>query len=154
MTVWTVSPAPAVPKISSSMPCFLKMPAFWPSAGTAPLQISSCPTATLNLSCASALDMDSTSAAPATHNVLNVFIAISSLWLSCVSAASRLDALGAARLAGAAVFAALTPSALSSRTDQYSDARFSAVGILPSAPAISASPGRIRVTLPSSAACI
>ncbi len=54
ITACTVSPAPAVPKFSSVMPCFLKMPAFCPSTGACPLQISSWPMATLKASCAAA----------------------------------------------------------------------------------------------------
>ena len=65
--------------------------------------------------------MDSASAAPARHKVLNVFIAISSLWLSFGSAACDSGPPPRAWPAPTVV-AALTPSALSSRTDQYSDA--------------------------------
>src|SRR5262249_29661965 len=55
--------APAVPKFSSVMPCFLKMPAFWPRTGAWPLQISSCPIATLKASCADAGDAAATATA-------------------------------------------------------------------------------------------
>src|SRR5262245_995528 len=56
ITACTVSPAPAVPKFSSVMLYFLKMPAFCPRIGACPLQISSWPIATLKASCADAGD--------------------------------------------------------------------------------------------------
>src|SRR6185295_14031694 len=54
ITACSVSPAPCVPKFSSSMPCFWKIPACIPSVGIWFAQASICPIATLILSCADA----------------------------------------------------------------------------------------------------
>src|SRR5580692_6528185 len=51
-----VSPAPAVPKFSRVSPCFLKMPASWPSVGIWFSQLLIWPMATLNPSSARAAD--------------------------------------------------------------------------------------------------
>ena len=44
-----VSPAPCVPTFSSTRPCFLKMPASWPSVGAWFSQLLICPIATLSV---------------------------------------------------------------------------------------------------------
>src|SRR5262245_44858878 len=54
ITACKVSPAPCVPKLSRTMPCFWKIPAFMPSVGTWLDQASIWPTATLSVSCAPA----------------------------------------------------------------------------------------------------
>src|SRR5262245_10703683 len=54
ITACRVSPAPCVPKLSRTMPCFWKIPAFMPSVGTWLDQASIWPTATLSASCAPA----------------------------------------------------------------------------------------------------
>src|SRR5262245_3304645 len=54
ITACNVSPPPEVPKISRTSPCFLKMPARCPSRGASTAHSPSCPTATLNVSCADA----------------------------------------------------------------------------------------------------
>ncbi len=63
MTACTVSPAPAVPKLSSMRPCFLKMPASWPSVGAWFSQLLICPIASLNVSSAAAGSDNSATAA-------------------------------------------------------------------------------------------
>src|SRR5215470_13388136 len=57
MTGCIVSPAPAVPKVSSTRPCFLKMPASWPSVGAWFSQLLICPIATFRVSSARTSDM-------------------------------------------------------------------------------------------------
>ena len=52
MIGWSVSPAPAVPKVSSTRPCFLKMPATCPSVGGWFSQLLIWPIATLIVSSA------------------------------------------------------------------------------------------------------
>ena len=45
MTAWMVSPAPRVPTAFMTRPCFLKMPASWPSVGAWFSQLLICPIA-------------------------------------------------------------------------------------------------------------
>src|SRR6185312_3165181 len=54
MTAWIVSPAPLVPTFSRTMPCFLKIPASWPSVGAWFSQLLIWPMATLSWSSAAA----------------------------------------------------------------------------------------------------
>src|SRR5215831_19134741 len=55
ITACCVSPPPCVQRISSSRPCFLKMPPRWPTSAMVVSQLPRCPAATLSLSCACAL---------------------------------------------------------------------------------------------------
>jgi hypothetical protein len=48
ITAWMVSPAPCDPIFSSTKPCFLKMPASWPSVGAWFSQLLICPIASLS----------------------------------------------------------------------------------------------------------
>src|SRR5262249_59601325 len=57
ITAWMVSPAPWVPKVSSAMPCFWKMPAFTPSVGIWFAQASIWPIATFTTSAARTPDV-------------------------------------------------------------------------------------------------
>src|SRR6185437_2832139 len=54
ITAWMVSPAPCVPTFSSTSPCFLKMPASWPSVGAWFSQLLICPITNLSWSSAAA----------------------------------------------------------------------------------------------------
>ena len=54
ITAWMVSPAPCVPTFSSTRPCFLKMPASWPSVGAWFSQLLIWPIASLSVSSARA----------------------------------------------------------------------------------------------------
>src|SRR5262245_53204253 len=67
ITACNVSPPPEVPKTSRTRPCFLKMPARWPSRGASTAHSPSCPTATLNVSCADAPET-ATARGPASRN--------------------------------------------------------------------------------------
>ena len=68
----SVSPAPWVPRVSSSSPCFLKMPACTPSVGTWFSQLLIWPITTLSLSCASAPAADARAASAAMMSAGNL----------------------------------------------------------------------------------
>src|SRR6266700_4804365 len=156
-----VSPAPAVPKLSSTSPCFLKMPASWPSVGIWFSQLLICPIATLSWSSARAEYGAPSSDATSANVQANVLVrcrCMTVLPLLQDRVRWRLTALPFAGLDRGALDFALPRRggirpASASRHDQYSHVRPTTLGIALMAPASLVSPGDNGTTLPSICAC-
>ncbi len=77
ITAWMVSPAPCEPVFSSTSPCFLKMPASWPSVGAWFSQLLIWPITSLSVSSAEAgvpASASGTTSPSAAATVLKLFI--------------------------------------------------------------------------------
>jgi len=79
ITACCVSPLPCVYRRSRVSPCFLKMPARWPTSATDDAQFPLCPTASFRLSCAPAIcgSRVAAAASAATTSVLRALIGFS-----------------------------------------------------------------------------
>ncbi len=153
-----VSPAPAVPTLSSTRPCFLKIPASCPSVGAWFSQLLIWPIATFRSSSALAWGAASATAAISGNALAHVVSMLMFNSSRCIFSPCSLPGRRLANLAKTSVLYRShrggIPPLFSNRITQYSHARAVGLGCRLEAPANSASPGVNALTVLSAFAAV